>query len=131
MKETVTEYMGKEEERMVDILRSFDWKHHTAKCAVYMVHHKEAHSRDVEQAMDLRQPEVSIGMRELLECGLITIKEENDGKYRGRGRPRIRYCRKQPADAFCDTLIRTGKEKAEELKEKMDTYRKTIQEVAE
>ena len=50
----------------------------------YLANVNEATSREIEMGTDLRQPEVSIGMRTLRENNWV---EERDIKAGGKGRP--------------------------------------------
>jgi predicted transcriptional regulator len=55
-----------------------------AKLITYLANTDEVTSREIEMGTDLRQPEVSIGMRTLRENNWI---EERDVKVDGKGRP--------------------------------------------
>jgi predicted transcriptional regulator len=62
---------------------------------------KEVTSRDLEMGSDLRQPEVSIAMRELEELGWIGEREE---KKPGKGRPYKIYQLKTNIEAIIEYL---------------------------
>ncbi len=55
-----------------------------AKTLMYICQVEECRSTDIEQAADLRQPEVSVAMQELRKRGWV---EKRDLKKQGKGRP--------------------------------------------
>jgi predicted transcriptional regulator len=55
-----------------------------AKLITYLANTDEVTSREIEMGTDLRQPEVSIGMRTLRQNNWV---EEHDVKLDGKGRP--------------------------------------------
>ncbi|MEM2097221.1 MAG: ArsR family transcriptional regulator [Methanothrix sp.] len=73
-----------EQEEFSSILMEIGLRRNVAKVLTYLAGVVEATSRDIETNSDLRQPEVSIAMRELRELGWIS---ERDEKNPGKGRP--------------------------------------------
>ncbi len=59
-------------------------KRNVAKVLTYLAGVEEATSREIEMGSDLRQPEVSIAMREIRKLDWIS---ERDEKNPGKGRP--------------------------------------------
>lgn len=60
-----------------------------AKVLIFLKKHGDGTAIDMEHKMSMRQPEVSIATKKLLEKNLITLEEE---KVKGsRGRPKIRF----------------------------------------
>ena len=55
-----------------------------AKTLMYICQVDECKSTDIEQAADLRQPEVSVAMQDLRKRGWV---EKHDLKKQGKGRP--------------------------------------------
>ena len=68
----------------VGILRSLNVSRKVATLITYLSNVDEATSREIEMETNLRQPEVSIGMRTLRNNNWI---EERDVKVDGKGRP--------------------------------------------
>jgi len=66
------------------ILMKIGLKRNVAKVLTYLAGVEEATSREIEIGSDLRQPEVSIAMRELRDLEWIS---ERDEKNPGKGRP--------------------------------------------
>ncbi len=73
-----------EREEFASILMNIGLKRNVAKVLTYLAGVKEATSKDIEIGTDLRQPEVSIAMREIRKLDWIS---ERDEKNLGKGRP--------------------------------------------
>lgn len=73
-----------EREEFASILMKIGMKRNVAKVLTYLAGVDEATSREIEMGSDLRQPEVSIAMRELRKLNWIS---ERDEKNPGKGRP--------------------------------------------
>ena len=73
-----------EREEFASILMKIGLKRNVAKVLTYLAGVEEATSRDIEIGSDLRQPEVSIAMREIRKLNWIS---ERDEKNPGKGRP--------------------------------------------
>ncbi|MCS4541615.1 MAG: ArsR family transcriptional regulator [Euryarchaeota archaeon] len=80
--------LEKRDMQYVGILTNLGIKRHVAKAAVFLIRARSATSREVELGADLRQPEVSIAMKELKVLGWIMEKEI---KKKGKGRPLKSY----------------------------------------
>ena len=73
-----------ERDEFASILMKVGLKRNVAKVLTYLAGVPEATSREIEIGSDLRQPEVSIAMREIRRLDWI---EERDEKNPGKGRP--------------------------------------------
>jgi predicted transcriptional regulator len=73
-----------EREEFASILMKIGLKRNVAKVLTYLAGVEEATSREIEVGSDLRQPEVSIAMREIRKLDWIS---ERDEKNPGKGRP--------------------------------------------
>jgi len=73
-----------ERDEFASILMKIGLKRNVAKVLTYLAGVEEATSREIEMGSDLRQPEVSIAMREIRKLDWIT---ERDEKNPGKGRP--------------------------------------------
>ena len=76
--------MTEKDERLIELLSEAGLNKNIARVVVYLSKVGEAVSRDIERAANLRQPEVSIAMKELKETGWIKDREI---KKKGKGRP--------------------------------------------
>jgi len=82
LERTIQLFTDKEEE-FVNLLVEIGTRKNIAKLLVYLANTKEATSRDMERGIDLRQPEVSIAVKELIHLGWIRdrkIPSENKGR---------------------------------------------------
>lgn len=78
------QYFTEKEEEIVNLLIDIGMKKNIAKLLVFFVNVPQASSRAIERGTDMRQPEVSIAMKYLLDRGWIRVwGEPNEGK----GRP--------------------------------------------
>jgi predicted transcriptional regulator len=73
-----------ERDEFASILMKVGLKRNVAKVLTYLAVVAEATSREIEIGSDLRQPEVSIAMREIRKLDWVT---ERDEKNPGKGRP--------------------------------------------
>ncbi len=88
MKKLTVPVLDEKDKSFVESLVSVGLKRNVAKTLVYLSCVGETISREIELGVDLRQPEVSIVMRELKDEGWIEIREiKKDGK----GRPLKSY----------------------------------------
>ncbi|RQD83488.1 MAG: ArsR family transcriptional regulator [Methanocalculus sp. MSAO_Arc2] len=72
------------QEEIIDLLNGIGMKRNVAKVLVFLSELPEASSRQIERATDLRQPEVSIAMRELKDQEWVICRES---KTENKGRP--------------------------------------------
>lgn len=131
MKQEEVETVGPKEMRMIKILSSFGWTPLKAKCAVYFVEHERAYSGDIEKTMNLRQPEVSIGLKSLVMDGLIERKPEKQKNYCGRGRRRLKFQRTMSKNKYAEAIANVGKKKIRETERLIEECKKIKQEVAQ
>lgn len=93
MKQQMVTYMSRREEECVGILVELGIRKTIAFVLVYMANVDEATSRDIERGTDLRQPDVNIATRFLLEKKWIKAKKSTGKKI---GRPNLVYCMAVP-----------------------------------
>ena len=88
IKEDAVKVLDEKDLEFIDALRSLRVSRNVAALIIYLANVNEATSKDIEVATNLRQPEVSIGMRTLRQNNWI---EQRNVKTDGKGRPRILY----------------------------------------
>ncbi len=88
IKEDAVKVLDEKDLEFIDALRSLKVPRNVAALIIYLANVNEATSKDIEVATNLRQPEVSIGMRALRQNNWI---EQRNVKTDGKGRPRILY----------------------------------------
>ncbi len=81
---TAAQDLKVERDEFASILMKVGLKRNVAKVLTYLAGVEEATSREIEVGSDLRQPEVSIAMREIRKLDWIL---ERDEKNPGKGRP--------------------------------------------
>lgn len=94
-----------------EILMSLGEYRTTALVLTYMRNHNTVKSSELEKETGLRQPEVSIAMRELIGRGWITSKHEIRA---GKGRPNILYTLAGSMDKIIDWYQAQADTKAQE-----------------
>ncbi len=109
-----------DEEVMANLLGNIGLKRNLAKALVYLANVNESMSRNIELGAGLRQPEVSIAMRELRERGWI---EEWEQKKEGKGRPLKCYRLSVELCDIIDHLDDSRKRDAQEDEETIATLR--------
>jgi len=85
----------------IDILRNLNLSRNVASTLAFLSNVDEATSKDLELGSQLRQPEVSIAMRELRNFGWL---DEREIKKEGKGRPMKVYKLSVPMGKIVDHL---------------------------
>jgi len=70
--------------KAIQIFRELGMPKNLAKTLLYIYQVDECHSAEIEQAADLRQPEVCVAIKELRRRGWV---KKRDLKGKGKGRP--------------------------------------------
>ncbi|MDD1678407.1 MAG: ArsR family transcriptional regulator [Methanomicrobiales archaeon] len=102
------------EEAMTDMLVGLGLKRNVARVLVYLSSTDETTSRMIERGTDLRQPEVSLAMRQLQEYRWI---KSTESKADSKGRPVKIYRLSQPISVIMDFI---ESEKKQEAKTQLD-----------
>ena len=102
-------YFTEKEEEFVNLLIEIGTKRNVAKVLVFLANTPEATSRSIERGTDLRQPEVSIAMRYLMEQGWIKSRES---KAESKGRPVKIYELAKPITEIMDGIEKAKKKEA-------------------
>lgn len=109
MKSRKVMYFTPREEEFADLLVRIGMKKNVAKVLVYLAHTAEATSRDIERGTDLRQPEVSIAMANMMEQRWV---ENRETKAENKGRPVKIYKLSQPIGEIMDGIEREKRAEA-------------------
>jgi len=112
MKSLSVNVLDKADEEFADTLIELGLKRNVAKVLTYLKNVTEVTSRDLEMGSDLRQPEVSIAMRELEELGWIGEREE---KKPGKGRPYKIYKLETDIDSIIEHLEAQKKKESQAM----------------
>jgi predicted transcriptional regulator len=111
MKSEIRKQLDEKGEEIADVLTSLSLSRPITKTLSYLKDLKEATSVELERVTGLRQPEVSIAMRELKERDWINEREE---KKPGKGRPFKIYSLKMD---FIEIIAHFEKQKMIEFNE--------------
>ena len=91
------------EEKIVRILENLGYVRSKAKIMLFFIKNENGTSREIERAMILRQPEVSIGTKGLRKEGIIKAKD-SPKKEKRKGRPEKIFTRKMSRDELVSFL---------------------------
>ncbi len=117
MKKLDIKQLDEKDEEIAGALISLGMSRPIARTLSYLQNINEATSVELEMGTGLRQPEVSIAMKELKERNWINEREE---KKQGKGRPYRLY---SPKISFNDIIAQLEKEKkkvVDKAQEKID-----------
>jgi predicted transcriptional regulator len=106
----MVEELTEKEERIVKLLAETGLNKNIAKVVVFLSKAGEAISRDIERSANLRQPEVSLAMKDLKEWGWI---KERELKKKGKGRPLKSY---KLTRELKDIVVELAEKKRKEIK---------------
>ena len=102
-------YFTEKEEEFANLLIEIGTKRNVAKVLVFLANTPEATSRAIERGTDLRQPEVSIAMKFLMDQGWIKNRESPSEK---KGRPMKVYELAKPITVIVDYIEKEKKNEA-------------------
>jgi predicted transcriptional regulator len=102
----------------IEILRNLNISRNIASILVYLSSVEEATSKDLEIGSPLRQPEVSIAIRELKSLGWI---DEREVQKEGKGRPMKIY---KLAVSMPEIVVHLEKETMQEVQKLMEIIEK-------
>jgi predicted transcriptional regulator len=101
------------EEEFVDMLVTSGFSRKIAMVLVYIASTREVTSREIERGADLRQPEVSLALKNLMTRGWIKAREDTSAE---KGRPFRIYTLAMPVSKILDAI---EKEKKQEIKNQL------------
>ena len=84
MKQKNSLVFDEKDEKAIQIFRELGMSKNLAKALLYIYQVDECQSAEIEQAADLRQPEVCVAIKELRRRGWV---KKRDLKGEGKGRP--------------------------------------------
>ncbi len=120
MRDEAVPVFDKNEEVITNIMVNIGLKRNMAKALVYLANVDEAISRRIEMGAGLRQPEVSIAMRELRDKGWI---DEWEKKKEGKGRPLKCYKLAIKLNDIIDFLEEEKRREARQDEERIERLR--------
>jgi len=105
---------ARRDETVVDLLMAAGVPRNLAKTLVFLARRDETISVDIEKATGLRQPEVSLAMRELRTRRWV---EKRDIKREGKGRPVHGYRLTVPFETIVDSITREERRKIQSIED--------------
>jgi predicted transcriptional regulator len=123
MKTFKIKQLAEKDEEIADILISLGMSRNIAMSLAYLQNMNSATSVDLERVARLRQPEVSIAMRQLKEREWIDEREE---KTPGKGRPYKVYSLKVGFNDIVSQLERQQKKVVNEAKANVERLKERI-----
>ena len=117
MKTLKMDQLDEKDEEIAGALISLGMSRNVAMALSYLQNTNAARSVDLERVARLRQPEVSIAMRQLKERGWIS---ERDEKKPGKGRPNKIYSLKVDFGEIIAQLEKKQRTSVDELKAKIE-----------
>ena len=122
MKSLTIRQLDEKDEEIADALISLGMSRNVARILSYLQSSKEVKSVDLEREAGLRQPEVSLAVRELKGRDWISEREE---KKPGKGRPYKVYSLKVGFDEIVDELERQQRKAVDEMRSRIEKLRKS------
>lgn len=117
MKTRDIEQLDEKDEEIVDILNSLGMSRNAARALRYLQNKNVAKSVDFERVARLRQPEVSLVIKELNEGDWINERKE---KKPGKGRPYKIYSLKVGFNAIIDQLENKHRKSVDKVQAKIE-----------
>ena len=113
------EYDGSEDQTITALLNA-GMKRNSAKVLVFIALNSGTTSENVERAMRLRQPDVSVSVQELYENGWLgRVSVRGTGK----GRPKYVYTLSKPFGAIIDEIAEKEKKKIADIESNLKKLR--------
>jgi len=106
--------LDEKDDKAVQLFSELGMPKNLAKTLMYISQVEECRSADVEQAADLRQPEVSVAMQELRRRGWA---KKRDIKKKGKGRPVHLYKLTQPLPQILKNFEKEKMKEVENIKQ--------------
>ena len=95
MKEYEMKILDEDDQRFIDALKDLGMSRNIATTLTYLTNVKEASSQEIEMSTGLRQPEVSVAMRNMCKNTWVNV---HDKKTAGKGRPTKIYSLSTPVE---------------------------------
>ena len=108
--------LDEEDDKVVQLFANLSMPKNLAKTLMYISQVDECCSSEIEQGADLRQPEVSIAMQELIKKGWVKKREL---KKEGKGRPTHIYKATTSMSQVLKVFEKENTKKLEAIKDNM------------
>jgi len=115
--------LSSKDDRLVELLAEAGLNKNIARVIVHLSKAGEAISRDIEREANLRQPEVSLAMKDLKSLGWIKEKEI---KKKGKGRPLKSYKLSLDIKDIVKELVERKREEIKKLEKDLEELEKLV-----
>ncbi len=119
----MVEELSELDEKVVKLLGETGLNRNIAKVIVFLSKAGEAVSRDIERAANLRQPEVSLAMKDLKEWGWV---KERELKKKGKGRPLKSYKLTRELKDIVTELVAKKREEIRRIERDLEELEKIV-----
>ncbi len=119
----MVEELTDKDEKIVTLLSETGLNRNIAKVIVFLSKAGEAVSREIERAANLRQPEVSLAMKDLKEWGWV---KERELKKKGKGRPLKSYKLTRDLKEIVSELIEKKREEITKIEKDLEELEKLV-----
>jgi predicted transcriptional regulator len=109
MRQEIVHYFTDKEEQFVNLLIEIGIRKNVAKMLVFLANKPTATSREIERGTDLRQPEVSMAIRYLIEQGWVNTEGISSDR---KGRPNKNYSLAVPVKEIMTAIEKQKKNEA-------------------
>lgn len=126
MKEIELFQLSQNEEKLIELLQRFNYPYIDAKILTYLLGKKTVRAKQMERDIDLRQPEVSTGIKRLRNQGFIY---KTDIPTQGKGRPIHEYHLKMKPDAIKVHIIKYADEQIAKKVSQLEEIKSILKDV--
>jgi predicted transcriptional regulator len=118
VREETVQYFTESDDEFTNLLIQIGTKKNVARVLVFVANTEETTAKDIERGTDLRQPEVSLAMKSLVQLGWVKSRENPSAH---RGRPEKIY---QLAQSLTEIMEWIEKKKKDEIRKRMVHFKK-------
>jgi len=112
------------DEKVVQLFVELGMPKNVAKTLLYISNVDECHSAQIEQGARLRQPEVSIAIKQMAERGWV--EEHHVKRNKGKGRPIHVYKLHKPLSSILDELKEDKSREIESVEKNLQELEKLL-----
>jgi predicted transcriptional regulator len=123
MKKVKTYKLNSQDKRIIKVFSDLGMPHNLAKTLMYISQVDECRSAEIEHGANLRQPEVSVAMQELMRRGWV---KKRDLKKKGKGRPVHIYKLSSPIDNIITNFEQQKTKEINVIKKDLESLKNLI-----
>ena len=116
--------LNEKDEKAIQLLVELGVPRNVAKTLLYISSAVECHSAEIEYGAELRQPEVSIAIKQMKEKGWV--KEYHVKRKKGKGRPIHVYRLSKPLSAIVEEIKRDKMKELKTIEENISKLEKLL-----